>query len=243
MAAFLYWRRIQFAKGTSRHSSTVCLAGSEGALLHHANPTDLLDPCGTSDALIVPKHSGIKPLSAQSRTRLCVFVLKTSAGFAPATFGLSNRRSTIELGNLPRRARPVVSSSFGRRYATRLRCFLCQVARNSRTSEATPSQVSRLSPTLSRHRWVLRLSSYLQSSNRRVALVPQLSLFGVSAVLGATVSGSLHRWPRLPMHSSFQVSSPRCWRDKPLGMGLHDWPLAWRGRAGRSALAGLRRFI
>src|SRR5215471_9113343 len=135
MAAFLYWWRIQFAKGTSRHSSTVCLASSKGELLHHANPTDLLGPCGTLDALIVPKHSGIKPLSAQSRTRLCIFVLKTSAGFAPATFGLLNRRSTIELGNLPRRARPVVSSSFGRRYATRLMCFPCGVARNTGLQE------------------------------------------------------------------------------------------------------------
>jgi len=38
----------------------------------------------------------------------------------------------------------------------------------------------------------------LQSSNQRIALIPSLSLFGMSAVLGATVSGSLHRWPRLP---------------------------------------------
>ena len=30
---------------------------------HRANPTDLRHPCGTTDALIVPKHSGIKPLS------------------------------------------------------------------------------------------------------------------------------------------------------------------------------------
>src|SRR5688572_3133281 len=55
---------------------------------------------------------------------------------------------------------------------------------------------------------VLPPGSCLQSSNRMTALVPRLSLFGVSAVLGTTVSGSLHRWPRLPVHSSFQRSSP-----------------------------------
>lgn len=88
----------------------------------------------------------------------------------------------------------------------------------------------------------LTLSCYLgfylpalarKSSNRRIALVPSLSLFGVSAVLGATVSGSLHRWPRLPLHSSFQHSSlPFGIGNKPAGMGLHEWPLAWRGRVG-----------
>jgi len=45
---------------------------------------------------------------------------------------------------------------------------------------------------------VLPAGPCLQSSNRPTALVPSLSLFGMSAVLGATVSGSLHRWPRLP---------------------------------------------
>ena len=33
---------------------------------HRANPTDLRHPCGTTDALIVPKHPGIKPLSAST---------------------------------------------------------------------------------------------------------------------------------------------------------------------------------
>src|SRR5262245_44175893 len=46
---------------------------------------------------------------------------------------------------------------------------------------------------------VLPASSCLQNSNRWIALVPSLSLFGMSAVLGATVSGSLNRWPRLPV--------------------------------------------
>ena len=54
---------IPVCSWASRHSSSVCLAGSKGALLHRANPTDLRHPCGTTDALIVPKHSGIKPLS------------------------------------------------------------------------------------------------------------------------------------------------------------------------------------
>jgi hypothetical protein len=54
---------IPVCSWSSRHSSSVCLAGSKGALLHRANPTDLRHPCGTTDALIVPKHSGIKPLS------------------------------------------------------------------------------------------------------------------------------------------------------------------------------------
>ena len=97
MAAFLYWWRIQFVMGTSRHSSAVCLAGSEGGLPHHATPTDLLGPCGALDALIVPKHSGIKPFSASSRTRLCIFAYKAGVGIAPTICELLIRCSTIEL--------------------------------------------------------------------------------------------------------------------------------------------------
>ena len=37
----------------SRHSSSVCLAGSKGLRTHHANPTDLRNPCGVADALVV----------------------------------------------------------------------------------------------------------------------------------------------------------------------------------------------
>jgi hypothetical protein len=33
---------------------------------HRANPTDLRHPCGTTDALITPKRSGIKPFSAST---------------------------------------------------------------------------------------------------------------------------------------------------------------------------------
>jgi len=93
----------------------------------------------------------------------------------------------------------VVSSSFGSRYATRLLCFPCRVTRNSKTSGATPGQVFRHQPDAVPSPRVLPAGPCLHSSNRRIALVPPLSLFGVSAVLGATVSGSLHRWPRLPV--------------------------------------------
>jgi hypothetical protein len=86
---------IPVCSWSSRHSSSVCLAGSKGALLHRANPTDLCHPCGTTDALIVPKHSGIKPLSDSTADAS----LRSSAGFEPATCGLSNRRSTIELAS------------------------------------------------------------------------------------------------------------------------------------------------
>ena len=56
-----------------------------------------------------------------------------------------------------------------------------------------------ISLTLSRHLGFYLPALACKSSNRRIALVPPLSLFGMSAVLGATVSGSLHRWPRLPV--------------------------------------------
>ena len=78
---------------SSRHSSSVCLAGSKGVLLHRANPTDLCRPCGTTDALIVPKHSGIKPLSDSTADAS----LRSSAGLEPATCDLWDRCSTIEL--------------------------------------------------------------------------------------------------------------------------------------------------
>ena len=84
---------IPVCSWTSRHSSSVCLAGSKGALLHRANPTDLRHPCGTTDALIVPKHSGIKPLSDSTADAS----LRLDAGIAPATFEFQVRRSTIEL--------------------------------------------------------------------------------------------------------------------------------------------------
>ena len=57
---------IPVCSWSSRHSSSVCLAGNKGEQPHRANPTDLRHPCGTTDALIVPKHSGIKPLSAST---------------------------------------------------------------------------------------------------------------------------------------------------------------------------------
>ena len=50
----------------TRHSSSVCLAGSKGLRTHHANPTDLRNPCGAADALVVPRDPGIKPLSAST---------------------------------------------------------------------------------------------------------------------------------------------------------------------------------
>jgi hypothetical protein len=78
---------------TSRHSSSVCLAGSKEGLPHRANPTDLRHPCGTTDALIVPKHPGIKPFSASTADAS----LRSDAGIAPATFESQVRRSTIEL--------------------------------------------------------------------------------------------------------------------------------------------------
>ena len=58
-----------------------------------ANPTDLRHPCETTDALIVPKHSGIKPFSASTADAS----LRFDTGFAPATFELQVRRSTLEL--------------------------------------------------------------------------------------------------------------------------------------------------
>jgi hypothetical protein len=120
--------------GSSRHSSSVCLAGSKGALLHRANPTDLRHPCGTTDALIVPKHSGIKPLS-------------NSTADASLRFLIASQASTVSRRPNPtRRARPVVSQSFGSRYATRLLCFPCRVTRNSKTSGAAPDQVLRHRP-------------------------------------------------------------------------------------------------
>ena len=188
---------IPVCSWASRHSSSVCLAGSKGALLHRANPTDLRHPCGTTDALIVPKHSGIKPLSDStadaSLRSLCgsfgcrqspngstyetcasggVVIFWITLCHTPPVFLL---RSHTELPDFRSNARPGLSTQL----------------------DAVPSPRA------------LPAGSCLQSSNRRVALVPSLSLFGVSAVLGATVSGSLHRWPRLPVHSSFQNSSFR----------------------------------
>ncbi len=40
---------------------------------HRANPTDLRPPCGTTDALIVPKHSGIKPFFGLDCGRVFAF--------------------------------------------------------------------------------------------------------------------------------------------------------------------------
>ena len=62
-----------------------------------------------------------------------------------------------------------------------------------------PAESFDIGLTLSRLPGVLPASPWLQTSNRWIALVPSLSLFGISAVLGATVSGSVHRWPRLPV--------------------------------------------
>ena len=64
---------------------------------HRAIPTDLRGPCGALDALIVPRHSGIKPLSdanADASLRFC----ERCAGFAPASTVLS-RSSTLELAS------------------------------------------------------------------------------------------------------------------------------------------------
>lgn len=76
-----------------RHSSSVCLAGSKGALLHRANPTDIRHPRGAADALIMPKHSGIRPLSDSTADAS----LHTSAGIEPATGRSKVGCSTIEL--------------------------------------------------------------------------------------------------------------------------------------------------
>ena len=64
---------------------------------HRANPTDLRHPCGTTDAPIVPKHSGIKPLS-------------DSTADASLRFLIASQASPVSLRHNPtRRARPVVS--------------------------------------------------------------------------------------------------------------------------------------
>jgi len=113
----------------------------------------------------------------------------------------------------------VVSSSFGSRYAARLLCFPSRVTRNSKTSGATPGQVLRHQPDAVPSPRVLSAGPCLQSSNRRIALVPSLSLFGISAVLGATVSGSLHRWPRLPVALQLPAQFiPIC-----VGINLRGW--------------------
>jgi hypothetical protein len=189
---------------SSRHSSSVCLAGSKGVLLHRANPTDLHRPCGAVDAPIVPKHSGIKPLSDSTADAS----LRSSAGFEAATCRLSVGCSTIELASYETCASCGVvifwntlchtPPVFLLRSHTELQDF---------RSSARPGLSTQPNAVPSPR--VLPAGLCLQSSNRRIALVPSLSLFGVSAVLGATVSGSLHRWPRLPVHSSFQNSSFR----------------------------------
>jgi hypothetical protein len=69
---------------------------------------------------------------------------------------------------------------------------------------------------------VLRISAHWQSSHRCVALVPSLSLFGISAVLDAIVRGSLYRWPRLPVALQLPAQFIPVVRDKPAGMGLHE---------------------
>lgn len=160
---------------------------------HRANPTDLRHPCETTDALIVPKHSGIKPLSDSTADAS----LRSDAGIAPTTFEFQARRSTIKLISYETCASGGVVNFWSTLCHTPPvlpvpgRTELQDFRRNARPGLATqPDAVP--SP------WVLPAGPCLQSSNRRIALVPSLSLFGVSAVLGATVSGSVNRWPRLP---------------------------------------------
>jgi hypothetical protein len=62
-----------------------------------------------------------------------------------------------------------------------------------------PAKSFDISLTLSRHLGFYPRALAGKSSNLRIALVPSLSLFGMSAELDAIVSGSLHRWPRLPV--------------------------------------------
>ena len=166
------------------------------------------------------KHSGIKPLSASTADAS----LRSDAGIAPATFEFQVRRSTIELISYETCA----SCGFVIFWITlchtppvlllRSHTELQDFRRNAWPGLSTqPDAVP--SPR------VLPAGSCMQSSNRPIALVPSLSLFGVSAVLGATVSNSLHRWPRLLLHSSFQHSSSSIdIGNKPAGMGLHEWP-------------------
>ena len=71
--------------------------GQQRSITPPANPTDLRRPCGTTDALIVPKHSGIKPLS-------------DSTADASLRFLIASQASTVSRRHNPtRRARPVVS--------------------------------------------------------------------------------------------------------------------------------------
>lgn len=49
----------------------------------------------------------------------------------------------------------------------------------------------------------------LQSSDRTAALLPELSMFGISAVLGATVSEAYGVALGSGLHSIYQRSSPR----------------------------------
>ncbi len=49
----------------------------------------------------------------------------------------------------------------------------------------------------------------LQGSDRTAPLLPELSMFGISAVLGATVSGAYGVALGSNVHSIFQRSSPR----------------------------------
>ena len=58
-----------------------------------ANPTDFRHPCGTTDALIVPKHPGIKPLS----DFIADASLRSARGSNPQPTVLANCCSTLEL--------------------------------------------------------------------------------------------------------------------------------------------------
>lgn len=64
----------------------------------------------------------------------------------------------------------------------------------------------------------------LQSSDRTAPLLPELSMFGISAVLGATVSGAYGVALGSRLHSIFQRSSPRLRGISSQGLGLHERP-------------------
>ena len=143
---------------------------------HRATPTDLLGPCEALDALVVPKHPGIKPLSDS----IADASLRSARDLNPQPTVLANCCSTLELAPT-RRARPVVSQTFDSRYATRLLCFPCRVTRNSKTSGPPPGLYLSLQPHAVPSPRVPPASPCLQSSDRWIALVPPLSLFGMSA--------------------------------------------------------------
>jgi hypothetical protein len=141
-------------------------------------------------ALIVPKDSGIRPLSARPRTRLCI-----CAGFAPATNGLSVRCSTVELASY-RDVRVLWFHHLLDDAMPHASCAsLAGSHRTSRLQAQHPARPFGSGLMLSRHLSFFHpaLACGLEPDDYPC---PSTVTVCVSAVLGATVSGGLRRCPR-----------------------------------------------